>query len=227
MCREVVAVKVKTGLDPFRQAGIYGITAGEYSLGRSNIFVVGEMLAAGLKIIQYREKDKKSRDKYEECLKIREMTVAAGATFIVNDDVDIALLVGADGVHLGQDDLPPRAVRGLVGEEMIIGLSTHSPEQAEEALAAGVDYIGVGPIFATKTKKDVCDPVGLEYLDYVVQNVNIPFVAIGGIKEHNIAGVAGRGAHCIAMVTEIVGAPDIPARVRALRLAGWGKDTLD
>lgn len=223
----MVAVKVKAGLDPFRQAGIYGITAGEYSLGRDNIFVVGEMLAAGLKIIQYREKDKKAREKYEECLKIREMTVAAGATFIVNDDVDLALLVGADGVHLGQDDLPPRAVRRLVGEEMIIGMSTHSPEQAGEALAAGVDYIGVGPIFATKTKKDVCDPVGLEYLDYVVQNVNILFVAIGGIKEHNIAEVAGRGARCIALVTEIVGAPDIPARVRALRLAGWGKDTLE
>ncbi|MHB8984920.1 MAG: thiamine phosphate synthase [Eubacteriales bacterium] len=216
----------KTGLEPFRQAGIYGITAEEHSLGRSNIFVAGEMLAAGIKIIQYREKEKKAREKFEECLRIREMTRAAEATFIVNDDVDIALLVGADGVHIGQDDLPPGEVRRLAGEEMLIGLSTHSPEQAREAVAAGVNYIGVGPIFATKTKKDVCNPVGLEYLDYVARNVSMPFVAIGGIKEHNIAGVAGRGALCIALVTEVVGAPDIPAKVRALRLAAWGKNTL-
>ncbi len=83
----------------------------------------------------------------------------------------------------------------------------------------GVDYIGVGPIFATNTKKDACDPVGLEYLQYVVRNIRLPFVAIGGIKEHNIADVYRRGAGCIALVTEIVGAADIGAKVRSLRTA--------
>lgn len=209
----------KKGLAGLLKADIYGITAEEYSLGRSNIEVVAQMIDSGIKVIQYRDKEKKARQKYEECLRIREMTREAGVTFIVNDHPDLALLVHADGVHLGQDDLPPERVRELVGEEMIIGLSTHSPAQARAAVRSGVDYIGVGPIFATRTKKDVCDPVGLSYLEYVVQNIDLPFVAIGGIKEHNIAEVSRRGAKCIALVTEIVGAEDIGAKVRALRTA--------
>ncbi|WP_073239079.1 thiamine phosphate synthase [Desulforamulus putei] len=208
---------VKRGLAEFLKPGIYGITAEEYSRGRDNIQVVQDMLAAGIRIIQYREKEKKAREKYLECIKIRELTRQAGATFIVNDNIDLALIVDADGVHIGQDDLPPEKVRELVGEERIIGLSTHSPAQARAALAAGVDYIGVGPIFATRTKKDVCDPVGLAYLEYVVKNIDLPFVAIGGIKEHNIRQVTARGARCVALVTEIVGAADIVAKVAALR----------
>ena len=210
---------IRAGLAGILQADIYGITAEEHSMGRNNIEVVEQMLAGGVRVIQYREKDKKAREKYLECMKIREMTREAGAVFIVNDDVDIAILACADGVHVGQDDLPPEEVRRLVGEQMVIGLSTHSPEQARAALAGGIDYIGVGPIFATRTKKDVCDPVGLEYLEYVVRNIKIPAVAIGGIKEHNIGEVARRGARCFALVTEIVGAADIPAKVEALRLA--------
>ena len=197
---------------------IYGITAEDYSLGRNNIEVVKELIAAGIKIIQYREKDNKSfLEKYKECLEIRKLTKEAGITFIINDHVDIALVVGADGVHVGQDDLPIGEIRKLVGPEMIIGLSTHSPEQAQRAVADGADYIGVGPIFATNTKKNVCAPVGLEYLEYVVNNLDIPFVAIGGIKFHNIAEVKKRGAKCICLVTEIVGAEDIKARVQEIR----------
>ena len=209
----------KRGMAVLLEADIYGITAEEYSLGRSNIEVVARMIEAGIRVIQYREKEKSDRQKYQECLKIREMTREAGVTFIVNDRVDLALLVDADGLHLGQDDLPTEAVRELAGGKMFIGLSTHSPAQAEAAVRLGVDYIGVGPIFATNTKKDVCDPVGLEYLEYVVRNIRLPFVAIGGIKEHNIAEVYRRGAKCISLVTEIVGAPDIGAKVRSLRTA--------
>lgn len=196
---------------------LYCLTAEEYSKGRNNIEVVRAMIEAGVKIIQYREKDKKPLYKYEECRKIRELTKQAGVTFIVNDDIDIAILVGADGVHIGQEDLPIEEVRKLAGEEMIIGLSTHSPQQAQDAVAKGADYIGVGPIFKTYTKKDVCDPVGFEYLEYVVQNVDIPFVAIGGIKEHNVAEVIKRGAQCVAMVTEIVGAQDIQRKIENVR----------
>ncbi|WP_041275251.1 thiamine phosphate synthase [Desulforamulus ruminis] len=203
-------------------ADLYGITAEEYSLGRSNLQVVEKMIEAGIQVIQYREKEKKTREKYLECLKIRELTRQAGVTFIVNDHIDLALLVGADGVHIGQDDLPPEKVRELVGKEMLIGLSTHSPEEARAALGAGVDYLGVGPIFATKTKKDVCDPVGLEYLEYVARNIPLPFVAIGGIKEYNIHQVTARGARCVALVAEIVGSPDIAAKVQALRQAMMG-----
>ena len=196
---------------------LYCLTAEEYSLGRSNIEVVKAMLSAGIKIIQYREKEKKMLHKYNECVKIRELTYDAGTTFVVNDDLDLAMMVGADGVHIGQDDLPLEKVRELVGEEMIIGVSTHSPQQAQDAISKGADYIGVGPIFSTGTKKDVCDPVGFEYLDYAVKNVNIPFVAIGGIKEHNITEIKARGVKMIAMVTEIVGAENIEKKIERIR----------
>lgn len=198
---------------------LYCITAEEYSAGRNNIEVVKAMINAGVKIIQYREKDKKPGQKYDECMKIRRMTKEEGVTFIVNDNVDIALMVGADGVHIGQDDLPIEKVRDLVGDDMIIGLSTHSSEQAQDAIKRGADYIGVGPIFKTFTKKDVCDPVGLEYLEYAAKNVEIPFVAIGGIKEHNMHEVVSRGAKCIAMVTEIVGAENIGQKIAGIRKA--------
>lgn len=196
---------------------LYGITAFEHSRGRSNVDVVKAMLDAGVQIIQYREKDFAPRVKLRECDTIRRLTLEANAVFIVNDHPDLAMMVAADGLHIGQDDWPPDRVRSLVGPEMIIGLSTHSPEQAQDAMKANVDYIGVGPIFSTQTKKDVCSPVGFEYLDYAVHNVTIPFVAIGGIKEHNLKQVVQHGARCIALVTEIVGADDVKAKVQALR----------
>ena len=198
---------------------IYCLTALKFSKGRSNIEVVREMLDSGIKLIQYREKEIKSGQKYKECMEIRKMTREAGAAFIVNDDIDLAMMVEADGIHIGQEDFPVHAVRELIGEEMAIGLSTHTPEEARAAVEAGADYIGVGPIFKTYTKDDVVDPVGFEYLDWVVKNIDIPFVAIGGIKEHNIADVMNRGAKCVAIVTEIVGADDIGAMVGNLRAA--------
>ncbi|UTF51071.1 thiamine phosphate synthase [Desulfomicrobium sp. ZS1] len=199
-----------------RIGGLYGLTAEKFSLGRRNADVVQAMLDGGIRIIQYREKTKKMGLKYEECLQLRAMTREAGAAFIVNDDIDLALLVGADGVHVGQEDLPLEAVRSLVDENMAIGLSTHSPEQALAAEARGADYIGVGPIFATQTKEDVCAPVGFAYLDFVAGNLNLPFVAIGGIKEHNLGAVATHGARCMALVTEITAAADIRGKIAAL-----------
>lgn len=196
---------------------LYCITSEEHSRGRSNIEVVKEMISAGVKVIQYREKEKKLLHKYNECLQIRAMTKEADVTFIVNDDIDLAMIVKADGVHIGQDDLPIEKVKDLVGDEMIVGLSTHSPEQAEDAVRRGADYIGVGPIYKTYTKKDVCDPVGLDYLSYVVRNISIPHVAIGGIKENNMNEVIGRGAKYLAMVTEIVGADDIEEKIKTIK----------
>ena len=197
---------------------LYCLTASQYSHGRANTDVVKQMLEAGIKIVQYREKDFSMRQKYQECLLIRQLCDEYGACFIVNDDVHLAMAVGADGVHIGQDDPPVEKVRQLVGKNMIIGLSTHSPEQADRAVNSKiVDYIGVGPLFATSTKKGVCAPVGLEYLDYVVKHHRLPFVAIGGVKRHNIASVVEHGALCIALVTEIVEAENIGAMVRSLR----------
>ncbi|MCG8532917.1 MAG: thiamine phosphate synthase [Desulfovibrionales bacterium] len=196
---------------------IYALTDENLSKGRSNIEIVDAMLQAGVKILQYREKEKKSGAMLEECLKIREMTRQAGCMFIVNDHVDIAMLCDADGVHVGQQDIPVPQVRQLIGRDKIIGLSTHSPAEYNKAIELGADYIGVGPIFATQTKKDVCAPVGYEYLNFAAKEQRIPFVAIGGIKLHNIAEVAQNGARCAAIVSEIVGADDVAATVRALR----------
>jgi len=199
-------------------SGIYGITAEEYSRGRNNIEVARMMIRGGVSIIQYREKENKSiREKYLECLKIRKITERANVLFIVNDFLDIACAVDADGVHIGQNDFPLPVARRLIGEEKIIGISTHSPEQAKKALKEGADYIGVGPIFKTSTKRDVVPPVGLEYLEYVRKNIHLPFVAIGGIKEENIEEVLMRGARLVALVTEIVGADDIIGKIKRLR----------
>lgn len=206
---------------PTLPPGLYGITAERFSQGRANVEVVRQMLAGGIRLIQYREKrpHKSFAVMLEECRAIRALTREAGALFLINDYPCLAQLVDADGVHVGQDDLPVAEVRRLIGPDKLIGLSTHNPEQATAAVQAGADYIGVGPIFATQTKEDVCAPVGLPYLDQVVRHVPLPFVAIGGIKEHNLAEVVAHGARTVCLVTEIVGASDIPATVRRLQAA--------
>lgn len=196
--------------------GIYGITGENFANGKTNIECVEAMIKGGIKIIQYREKNKSMGKKLEEARAIREICRKNNVLFIVNDNIDIALLVDADGVHVGQDDLPPNEVRKLIGDNKIIGLSTHSPEQGKKAFEnPDVDYIGVGPIFPTTTKDTA--PVGIEYLDYVVKNLDIPFVAIGGIKEHNIDKIIDHGAKRICLVSDIVGAPNIEEKVKFLR----------
>ncbi|OHD53405.1 MAG: thiamine-phosphate diphosphorylase [Spirochaetes bacterium GWF1_51_8] len=197
--------------------GIYGLTAEIYSHGRKNTDVVRAMIAGGVSIVQYREKENKTpREKLAECNEIRRMTRDAGVMFIVNDDIEIAILCGADGIHVGQDDLSVADVRKLAGDAMIVGLSTHTPEQAQDALKTGADYIGVGPLFETHTKVNVIAPVGLSYLEYVEANIDLPYVAIGGIKLHNIGEVLSRGARTVALVTEIVGADDIEGMTRRI-----------
>lgn len=199
------------------QTSIYALTDSRLSLGRPIEEVAAALLKAGVKILQYREKKAKAGQMLQECTALRRLTREAGACFIINDHVDIAMLVDADGVHVGQEDLPVPAVRQLIGPQKIIGLSTHNPEQARAAVEAGADYIGVGPIFATQTKEDVCAPVGYEYLDWVAANIDLPFVAIGGIKKHNVAEVVSHGARCCALVSELVGAHDIAAQVVSVR----------
>ncbi len=201
------------------ETDIYALTDSKLSLGRSVEEVATALLSSGVKILQYREKKKKAGEMLQECRLLRALTLKADACFIVNDHIDIALLVDADGVHVGQEDLPVPEVRRLVGPDKIIGLSTHTPHEAQEAKLLGADYIGVGPLFATQTKEDVCAPVGYAYLEYAVQQSPLPFVAIGGIKAHNIGEVTRRGAYCCALVSELVGAQDIAAQVAAVRAA--------
>ncbi len=204
----------------FPRTDLYCITAGELLRGRSNEHIVKQMLEAGVTVVQYREKEMATVHKYRECLAIRELCRSYGACFIVNDDVGLALAAGADGIHVGQDDLPVQAVRKIVGDGMLIGLSVCSREEADRAMAEGVaDYLGVGPIYATKTKKDAAAPVGLECLEYVAHNCQMPVVAIGGITRANVAEVIRHGAACVAIISDIVCADDIKARIKEIRKA--------
>lgn len=198
---------------------LYALTDSRLSLGRPLEEVVRALLGAGIRIVQYREKKMKGGEMLEECRLMRRLCDEYDACFIVDDHVDLAMISRADGVHIGQEDIPLPDVRALVGPDMCIGLSTHSPEQAREAALLGADYIGVGPVFATQTKEDVVAPVGFSYLDWAAAEAGVPFVAIGGIKEHNIGEVARHGARCCALVSELVGAPDIGAKVEAVRRA--------
>jgi len=202
--------------DIFSNKKLYCILGEEFSNGRSNFEVVKTMLGAGVGIIQYREKEKSKKQKLIECKEIMELIRETNCLFIVNDDIDIALLSGADGVHIGQDDIPLFEARKLVGNNAILGVSTHSPEQAKRAIEEGADYIGVGPIFKTFTKKDVCDPVGIDYLKFIAGTYDIPHVAIGGIKESNLDLVLSAGAKCVCLVTEILGATNMDEIIKRI-----------
>ncbi len=191
--------------------GLYGITAENFANGRSNVECVKEMIKGGIKIIQYREKYKSIKEKVKEAKEIARICKDSGVTFIVNDHIDIALLVDADGVHIGQDDMDIKDVRQILGDKKIIGVSTHAPLQAKKAVEEGADYLGVGPILKTTTKDT--KPVGIEYLEFAVKNIEIPFVAIGGIKEHNLGSIVKTGAKRVCLVSEIVSASDIVKKI--------------
>ena len=201
---------------PFPETDIYCITDSRQSRGRSTLEVVRLMLEADIKIIQYREKDKDAGPMLEECLAIREMTRAAGCCFIVNDHVDIALLCEADGVHVGQDDLPLAAARKLVGKERVVGVSTHSLSEMEAAVRGGADYIGVGPIFPTATKTTT-PPVDFSYLDEAAAKCRIPFVTIGGVNSRTLPELLSHGAKLCSIVSDITLAEDIPGKIAELR----------
>lgn len=168
---------------------------------------VGAALAGGVDIVQLREKNSGAKRIIELGKRIRELCSMFGALFIVNDRVDIASIVEADGVHLGQDDLDLKYAREILGKTAIIGISTHEPAHAKAAIANGADYIGVGPVFTTPTKPGR-PAAGLDYLKWAGENVEIPFFAIGGIDETNISQVISNGAKKIAVVRAIINSKD-------------------
>ena len=187
--------------------GLYVITDRSMSRGRTHVEVAESALAGGASTIQLRDKAATLRRLSVDAVRLREITRSAGVSFIVNDYVDLALSVDADGVHLGQDDLPLAAARRVAGAELVIGKSTHTLEQAVEAEQEGADYIGIGPVFATATKPGVA-PVGVKLVAEVCRRVNVPVVAIGGIKVHNISEVIAAGAAGAAVVSEVASADD-------------------
>jgi thiamine-phosphate pyrophosphorylase len=194
--------------------GLYAITSENFSNDRDNISVVKEMLDTGVKVLQYRDKYKTKLEKFKQCEIIRKLTADYNAFFVINDDIDIALAVASDGLHLGQDDLPIFNARKIIGDDIVIGISTHSPAQALAAQEQGADYIGVGPIFKTFTKDNVCAPVGFDYLDYCVKNIKIHKVVIGGIKLANIRQISKFSPESICMVTEITSSSNIKETVK-------------
>ena len=198
------------------ETDVYALTDSRLALGRSVEEQARALLSAGVKILQYREKHAHAGVMLEECRLLRRLTLEAGACFIVNDHVDIAMLVDADGVHVGQDDLPVPEVRRLLGPDKIIGLSTHSPEQARAAVAAGADYIGAGAVFGTTTKQDA-KSLSLETLREICRAVSIPVVAIGGVNADNLPRLAGTGAAGAAVVSALFAQPDPEEAARRLR----------
>lgn len=177
--------------------------------GRDPVALALAMLAAGGRLLQLRLKGVPTRDLLAVAARLREMTLAAGATFIVNDRADIALAVGADGVHLGQEDLPVEVARQLVGPERLLGFSTHSEIQLEAARSAGADYLSLGPIFAT-TSKAAADPViGVQRLRAARLLVAQPLVAIGGITAATARAVLDAGADAVSVIAAVVRAPDV------------------
>lgn len=158
-------------------------------------------LKAGIRFIQYRDKDRTRREIYYEAVRLRELTLSAGAVLIINDHPDVALAADADGVHLGQDDFPLEAARKIMGDR-IIGVSTHNLEQARKAESAGADYVGFGPVFETHTK-DAGRPRGIDNLRLITQNITIPVIAIGGINSNNVRQVMEAGAGAAAVASAI------------------------
>jgi thiamine-phosphate pyrophosphorylase len=184
----------------------------------SHLDQVQQLIRGGARMIQLREKHLDPREFYNEAADCMRLARARGVRIIINDHAGIALALGADGVHLGQDDLPPAAARRLLGPDAIIGFSTHNVEQAQHAAQQPVDYIAIGPIFATSSKVDPEPVVGLDGLSRVREVTgSIPLVAIGGIGLENAAAAISAGADAIASIGGLLGlTASIEARTRQL-----------
>jgi len=218
-------LKLSTKSSPVRDArvrrfieavDVYPVTCNTLSNGRSDEEILRAAIAGGAGIIQLRDKDCSRRALLEKAKVFRELTGKSNALLIINDHIDIALAVDADGVHLGQNDFPVPEARKLLPSQ-IIGLSTHSLEQAMQAQKEGADYINIGPVFPTATKEKAHPPVGCEMVQVIAKSISIPFTVMGGITLDNIDAVLKAGARRIAVVTAITRAQDPSRAVRAFK----------
>ncbi len=195
----------------FENARLYLVTSPS-----ENLFsTVEAALQGGLKLVQYRDKEADDLTRLENAQKLCQLCHSYGALFMMNDRVDLAVAVNADGVHLGQQDLPIALARQLLGPNRIVGRSTTNPQEMAKALAEGADYIGVGPVYATPTKAGKA-AAGLEYIEYAVQNASIPWFAVGGIDASNIEKVRESGAKRVAVVRAIMQAENPTVIVQEL-----------
>lgn len=202
-------------MKPAIDYSIYLVTDEACLHGRPLLKCVEEALAAGVTLVQYRAKAVDGGVLYAEACRLKELCDKYNVPLIINDRLDIALAVGAAGVHLGQDDLPCAVARRLVGEDFIIGVSAHNPAEAVQAVSEGADYLGCGAVFGTATKHDVAK-LGLENLRSIRKAVTVPMVGIGGITADNYAEVLATGADGAAIVSGILAQDDIGAVVKKL-----------
>ena len=174
---------------------------------------VKQAVEAGCRIVQYREKTKCTRDMVSEAAEIKD--ICAGiAVFLVNDRIDVAMAVDADGVHIGQDDMPFETARKLLGESKIIGLTVHNDAEAAEAEAMGADYIGLSPIYATSTKEDAGEACGISMIERTKNTVSIPIIAIGGINKENVREVIKAGADSAVAISAVLTSGDVYGETR-------------
>jgi thiamine-phosphate pyrophosphorylase len=199
-------------------SGLYFIADPAHIKGASLADAVSQAVEGGASVVQLRAKDAGLQDMLTEAGRLMEICHRAGVLFIVNDSAELAMACGADGVHLGQDDMPLGTARGLIGPGKLVGISTHNIEQAIAAEQGGADYIGFGPIFSTCTK-DAGEARGTGLLRQVRDSVGIPVVAIGGINEYNAQQAIEAGADAVAVITAISGAGD--KRGQASILSGF------
>ncbi len=195
---------------------LYPVTSQEHSAGRTTLDIVDALAAAGCHMIQLREKTLSKRAYYELALEVRART--HGILLICNDHLDVALAVGADGVHLGTDDLPLVAARRLA-PHLILGASTHNLDEALQAQAAGADYINIGPVFPTQTKEGHDHFLGIQGVAEIARHIQVPFTVMGGIKEEHIPDLVRVGARRIALVTAVTAAPSPLEAAHSLRNA--------
>ena len=194
---------------------IYLVTDDGCLQGRALIDCVREALEGGVTLVQYRAKTASSAEMYAEALQLKALCDSFKVPLIINDRLDIAMAVGAAGVHLGQDDLPCAAARKILGEDYIIGVSAHNPAEAAEALQNGADYLGCGAVFGTATKADV-QKLGTDGLAAICKAKGLPVVGIGGVTADNYREVRAAGADGAAIVSGILAQPDIRATVEAI-----------
>ena len=195
---------------------LYAVTDRSWVGGKTLCQQVEEALRGGVTCVQLREKAMGDEDFLQEAKEIHALCQQYGVPFIVNDNVEVAVACGAEGVHVGQEDMAAGDVRRRVGDGMIIGVSVHTVAQAREAVRSGADYLGLGAVFPTGTKTDV-DQMSGETLRAICAAVDIPTVAIGGINRGNLGSLAGSGVDGVALVSAIFSAPDIEETCRDLR----------
>lgn len=203
-------------MKPVFDLRVYVLTDKQLSLGRSHLEVISAAIRGGATMIQYREKNAGTREMVAQATILRDLCRRHSIPFLVNDRVDVALAVDADGLHVGQDDMPAAIARKMIGAYKILGVSAETPAQALAAIADGADYLGVGTVFATSSKPDVGKPIGLNGVKEIARLSKIPIVGIGGINASNAGDVIRSGAAGVSVISAIVSAQNIELATREL-----------